>query len=64
MIGDVVMPTPSAVLEAAKLIADGARDEDGLGELLLVDVGGAHNRRILDCQRFTHKGGGVYGGTA
>ncbi len=41
MIGDVVMPTPSAVLEAAKLIADGARDEDGLGELLLVDVGGA-----------------------
>ena len=41
MIGDVVMPTPSAVLEAAKLIADGTRGEDGLGELLLVDVGGA-----------------------
>jgi len=41
MIGDVVMPTPSAVLEAAKLIADGARGEPGLGELLLVDVGGA-----------------------
>ncbi len=41
MIGDVVMPTPSAVLEAAKLIADGARDEAGFGELLLVDVGGA-----------------------
>ncbi len=41
MIGDVVMPTPSAVLEAARLIADGARGEAGLGELLLVDVGGA-----------------------
>lgn len=41
MIGDVLMPTPSAVLEAAKLIADGARGEPGLGELLLVDVGGA-----------------------
>jgi uncharacterized protein (TIGR01319 family) len=41
MIGDVVMPTPSAVLEAAKIIADGAHGEPGLGELLLVDVGGA-----------------------
>lgn len=41
MISAVAMPTPSAVLEAAKLIADGARDEKGLGELLLVDVGGA-----------------------
>lgn len=41
MIGDVVMPTPSAVLEAAKIIADGAHGEPGFGELLLVDVGGA-----------------------
>lgn len=41
MIGGVVMPTPSAVLEAAKIIADGAHGEPGLGELLLVDVGGA-----------------------
>ena len=41
MIGDVLMPTPSAVLEAAKLIADGTKSEPGLGELLLVDVGGA-----------------------
>jgi uncharacterized protein (TIGR01319 family) len=41
MIGEVAMPTPSAVLEAAKLIADGAHEEPGLGELLLVDVGGA-----------------------
>ena len=41
MISDVLMPTPSAVLEAAKLIADGTRTEPGLGQLLLVDVGGA-----------------------
>ena len=41
MIGDVLMPTPSAVLEAAKLLADGAGPEPGLGELVLVDVGGA-----------------------
>ena len=41
-IGKVLMPTPSAVLEAAKLIADGVMGKyNGLGELLLVDVGGA-----------------------
>ena len=41
MISEVLMPTPSAVLEAARLIADGTKGERGLGELLLVDVGGA-----------------------
>lgn len=41
MIGGVIMPTPSAVLEAARLLADGTEEEPGLGELLLVDVGGA-----------------------
>jgi uncharacterized protein (TIGR01319 family) len=41
LIGGVIMPTPSAVLEAAKLIAGGEKDEKGLGELMLVDVGGA-----------------------
>jgi uncharacterized protein (TIGR01319 family) len=41
IIAGVVMPTPSAVLEAARLLADGTRNESGLGELMLVDVGGA-----------------------
>lgn len=41
MIDDVIMPTPAAVLEAAKLLADGVPGEPGLGELMLVDVGGA-----------------------
>jgi uncharacterized protein (TIGR01319 family) len=41
MIAEVAMPTPSAVLEAAKLIADGTHGVEGFGELLLVDVGGA-----------------------
>jgi uncharacterized protein (TIGR01319 family) len=41
LIGDVLMPTPAAVLEAATLLADGAPGEPGLGELLMVDVGGA-----------------------
>ena len=41
MISGVLMPTPSAVLEAAKLISAGTKSEPGFGELLLADVGGA-----------------------
>lgn len=41
MISAVLMPTPSAVLEAAQLICAGGPEEPGLGELLVVDVGGA-----------------------
>ena len=41
VIKDVIMPTPSAVLEAAKLIAKGYGDTPGMGELMIVDTGGA-----------------------
>jgi uncharacterized protein (TIGR01319 family) len=37
----VVLPTPMAVLEGALLGAQGADGENGWGDLLLVDVGGA-----------------------
>jgi uncharacterized protein (TIGR01319 family) len=37
----VLMPTPAAVLEGARLLADGTGDRDGLGPLTVVDVGGA-----------------------
>lgn len=37
----ILMPTPAAVLRAATLLADGTLEEEGLGELLVVDVGGA-----------------------
>jgi len=40
-VGQILMPTPMAVLNAARLLADGTEDEKGLGELVLVDVGGA-----------------------
>lgn len=39
--GKVIMPTPSAVMKAAALIAKGTDSEEGLGELMLVDIGGA-----------------------
>jgi uncharacterized protein (TIGR01319 family) len=37
----ILMPTPEAVLRAAEMLAKGAGEEDGLGELIVVDVGGA-----------------------
>ncbi len=37
----VLMPTPAAVLEGARLIADGCPGASGLGPLLVVDPGGA-----------------------
>ncbi|AGB41589.1 hypothetical protein Halha_1651 [Halobacteroides halobius DSM 5150] len=40
-IDQVIMPTPSAVIKAAELIAEGTAKEDGLGELMVVDIGGA-----------------------
>jgi uncharacterized protein (TIGR01319 family) len=37
----VLMPTPAAVLDAARLLADGIADRAGLGPLVVVDPGGA-----------------------
>src|SRR5678810_720246 len=37
----VLMPTPAAVLEGARLLADGVAGRDGLGSLVVVDPGGA-----------------------
>jgi len=37
----VVMPTPEAVMRAAVLLSDGTDRHEGLGELMVVDVGGA-----------------------
>lgn len=41
MFDQVLMPTPAAVLEGARLLADGHGAVRGLGPLLVVDVGGA-----------------------
>lgn len=39
--GKVILPTPNAVLLAAELLSKGYDDDPGLGDLLMVDVGGA-----------------------
>lgn len=40
-VGNVVMPTPAAVLAAGKLFAKGTERESGTGNLMIVDIGGA-----------------------
>ncbi|MDA8637535.1 methylaspartate mutase accessory protein GlmL [Rhodospirillales bacterium] len=37
----VLMPTPAAVMDGAKLLAEGSDTTPGLGNLIIVDVGGA-----------------------
>ncbi len=41
LIEGIVMPTPTAVLQAAQLLAQGAGSEKGWGDLIVVDIGGA-----------------------
>jgi len=40
-ISGILMPTPAAVLKAAEILAIGSDDEEGLGNLMVVDIGGA-----------------------
>lgn len=37
----VLMPTPAAVMDAARLLAEGSDQAPGIGNLIIVDVGGA-----------------------
>ena len=41
LLSDIMMPTPSAVLQAMDLLAQGCEGEMGIGDLVAVDVGGA-----------------------
>ena len=41
LLSDILMPTPSAVLQAMELLSSGSEGEYGIGDLVAVDVGGA-----------------------
>lgn len=42
MVSDgVVLPTPGAILMAAELLACGTPEEEGVGDLMVIDIGGA-----------------------
>lgn len=40
-INGILMPTPAAVLKAARVLSEGTDTEDGIGDLIVVDIGGA-----------------------
>ncbi|MCT7443401.1 glutamate mutase L, partial [Escherichia coli] len=40
-INGILMPTPAAVLKAARVLSQGTDTEDGIGDLIVVDIGGA-----------------------
>lgn len=40
-ISGILMPTPAAVLKAARVLADGSDKEEGIGDLIVIDIGGA-----------------------
>ena len=40
-IDEIILPTPQALLQAAELLSVGYLKEEGMGELALVDIGGA-----------------------
>ncbi|MBK5240850.1 methylaspartate mutase accessory protein GlmL [Clostridium sp.] len=37
----ILMPTPAAVLKAARYLSTGSDEESGLGDLIIIDIGGA-----------------------
>lgn len=41
LVDRMVMPTPAAVLKAAELVSRGSEGEPGLGDIVVVDIGGA-----------------------
>lgn len=41
LISEIIMPTPSAVMNGIELLSKGYKDEKGIGEILAIDLGGA-----------------------
>lgn len=40
-ISEILMPTPASVLKAAETLSQGTQDEEGIGDLAIIDIGGA-----------------------
>lgn len=40
-ISGILMPTPAAVLKAARVLSQGSDKEEGIGDLIIIDIGGA-----------------------
>lgn len=62
LVGDILMPTPSAMLTAMKLLAKGTKKEEGIGDLVGVDLGGATTDIYSMCQGLPSQSGTVLKG--
>lgn len=40
-VNGILMPTPAAVLKAARVLSEGSDEEEGIGDLVIIDIGGA-----------------------
>jgi uncharacterized protein (TIGR01319 family) len=40
-INGILMPTPAAVLKAARVLSEGSDKEEGIGDIIVIDIGGA-----------------------
>lgn len=57
----ILMPTPSAVLSAGELLAGGTKNESGIGELMIIDIGGATTDVHSFAQQTSYKGAKLSG---
>ena len=62
LISGILMPTPSAVMKAMNLLAQGCEGESGIGDLVAVDVGGATTDVYSMCDGMPATSNTVYKG--
>ena len=62
LLSGILMPTPSAVMKAMRLLAMGCEDESGIGDLIAVDVGGATTDIYSMADGMPHDAATVYKG--
>jgi uncharacterized protein (TIGR01319 family) len=61
MLHKMVMPTPAAVLYAGELLSKGTVNHEGLGDLMIVDVGGATTDIHSYAQQVSYEGAKIVG---
>ena len=62
LVSGIINPTPAAVLRGIRLLAEGTDEEDGIGELIAVDVGGATTDVYTICDGRPTKPGTIFKG--
>ena len=58
---EIVMPTPKAVLSAGELLCKGTAKQEGWGELMIVDIGGATTDVHSYADSISHQGAKIVG---